>query len=365
MTVPILFAVFALMAVLMVWTIHSMSEGKRKRWAEAAEALGLVLERRVAERHALPWMVGERDGQPVRLGVLASPGRYKQERTYVETSLPRSLALGLIVSRHSTFRSGPLPLDEIYSVGGSPLERAHALVAVPDLHEALMSRAKAEFGIHLSDTAVRLEASGFCFDVRQLERELARCIAIARTLMHAADSLGPSDLQRAVDAGWRPIADARRLTLEGLIMSGRCEGVHLEVKAIPRGDECDTSLIVRFDQSLDLGLSLERQEGIAALKNLFNAEEIETGDAAFDAHFIVRGNRSELVRGALTATVRARLLELGEQAKVTLTDELLRAETGVLLSDPEQLDAAITAITRAAAELTGTGAAEGVGPYRR
>jgi hypothetical protein len=365
-TVYIVFAVLILLVVFVVWMIHSTSDEKRRQWAEAADALGLVVERRVPEGHVLPAMVGDRHGQPVRLGVLVTRKRYIADLTYVETPLPRLLALGLKVFRREGLGSGPIPFGDRYVVWGSPRERAHALVAVPELHDALMSYAKAEFGISLSDTAVRLQAPGFCFRPRQLERELDRCIALAQTVIRAAESLGPSDIQRAVDAGWRPIADARRLTLEGLVMSGRCAGVHVEVKAIPRDDECDTSLTVRFDRPLELGLSLERHAGTGALDRLLRgAEDIETGTAAFDARFMVQGNESKAVRAALTATVRARLLELDERAAVTLNDELLRADASVLLSDPEQLDAAITAITQAGAELTGISEAEGAGPYRR
>src|SRR5690606_28424166 len=63
------------------------------------------------------------------------------------------------------------------------------------------------------------------------------------------------------------------------------------------------------------------------------------------------------------AETRAIERELDELAAVTLTDETLEAHASVLL-DAERLDAAITAIALAGAELSGRGATETVGPYR-
>jgi hypothetical protein len=113
-----------------------------------------------------------------------------------------------------------------------------------------------------------------------------------------------------------------------------------------------------------MGLKLERQGALSGLGALLGMQDIRTGDATFDDRFVVKGMPEASVRAALTPFVRQTLIALQEQASLLVVeDNLLRAEVGWLVTEPEWLHAGIMTIARAGAALTGT-TSQGVGPYR-
>jgi len=191
-------------------------------------------------------------------------------------------------------------------------------------------------------------------------------VELSRRLVSASDVLGPSHLERVIGEVWRAIAEARGLSLhvDRNMLSGRTEGVHLEVHAAQHGDVYRTTFLVRFDRALGIGLRLERQAGLSMLGALVGMQDIETGDAAFDKRFVVKGQPESAVRAALTPEVRARLVSLQAHASsLTVEDDHLRADVGWLVSEPAHLNGAIAAIAQAGAALSGVGE-RAVGPYR-
>lgn len=120
---------------------------------------------------------------------------------------------------------------------------------------------------------------------------------------------------------------------------------------------------MHFDRPLGLGLSLTRQNGFSRLGALIGMEDIETGDAAFDGRFVVKGRPEHVVRAVLKPEVRARLVQLQEQAsELRVEDDRLRADVGWLVSEPAWLDAGIAAIAQAGLALSGALRA-GARPY--
>ena len=110
---------------------------------------------------------------------------------------------------------------------------------------------------------------------------------------------------------------------------------------------------MRFDRALGIGLRLERQDAFPSLAELLGMQDIRIGDPTFDARFIVRGQPEPAVRAALTPEVRAPLVELQERASsLTVEDDHLRADAAWLVSEPEHLHAAITAIAQAGMALS-------------
>ena len=103
----------------------------------------------------------------------------------------------------------------------------------------------------------------------------------------------------------------------------------------------------------DLVLSLrpesEREHRVVAEKL---AVDLQTGDAAFDAAFVVEGAPKDLIIPLLSADVRARLLAVGG-VTITQWKDGLRLEQRGYMVDPERIRAAIEAIATLSAALPG------------
>ncbi|MBX3270672.1 MAG: hypothetical protein KF729_10440 [Sandaracinaceae bacterium] len=327
-------------------------------------------------------LVGERAGFPVRIGTrVVAAGKSRYYYTYAAVDLPRPLELGLTLSPTPRFRGllGPLfssgaglqvgdpTIDGSYTVQAAEPDLARGLLLVPYVAEALRVQAQLAFTPHVSDSEVRCEQDGKCFEPWLLARALDQAVDLARRLAAARQELGASDVERIVDTVWRGLAEARGFTLElaATRMYGRAEGVHVEVDTQLRGQRRCTVFAVRFDRPLGVGLSLTRQGGLAGLGRLVGLQDIQVGDPAFDQRFIVKGQPEAAVRALLTDEVRARLVELQSDAsRLEVADDRIQAEVDWFVADPAHLASGIAAVARAGATLARVQAPPEIGPYR-
>lgn len=384
---------FAFVIFIFAWSLYLAPKRDGERWASTAAELGLTLEPRNAGHSIGLWsgttikqvMFGERGGMPVRAGVrIVVRGTGKNRRTYyytyVEAGLPRSLELGLSVAPSSWLASaigdlfagkdlqvGHPELDARYRIGASIADLARALLRAPPVADALLGLSRARFAPWIDDATVKLEAQGKYLDARELSRALDACVDLAHRLVSARTAIGLGNMQRVLAEHWRPVAESLGLAIDydRCVMSGRCEGMHVEVHGLQRGDRYGTSFVVRFDRPLGIGLRLERQEGWGAkLGGLVGMKDIEVGDRAFDDRFIVRGSPEAAVRAALTHEVRGLLVQIQEHStSLAVEDAGLRADVDWLVNEPSWLTSAIRSIARAGAVLTGTSLAS-AGAYR-
>jgi hypothetical protein len=374
-----------------VWGLYFGPKIAGQKWERAAAQLGLSLEP-AASRVGF-WsgtnihqrMIGERGGVPICVGirvVVTGTGKNRRRHyyTYVEAQLPRSLELGLHVSPSNWLASalggliggqdlqvGIPDLDARYRIAASIADQARALLSAPYVAEVLLGLSGRTFQPYLTDTHVKLEAQSKCLDARDLAIAADWCVDLAHRVVSARTTIGLSTLQKVMNEAWRPIAESHGLSIdyERRMMSGRVGGMHVEVCGMQDGDHYRTAFVVRFDRPLGIGLKLERQDGWGALGGLVGMQDIKVGDRAFDDRFIVKGSPEAAVREALTAEVRATLIQLQEHAtSLTVEDRGLRADVGWLVNEPSWLHAAITSIARAGAVMTGTHLSS-AGPYRR
>lgn len=363
---------------------------QKSAWQRAAQELGLALAPHPHYRGALfkpyytEWMVGERAGLPVRVGVrivVSGSGKSRSRTfyTWAEVQYGRPLGLGLtaiaqgllgrmfgaVVGEHD-LQLGDATLDQAYTIHAVEPEVARRLLLVPYVREALGWHRDAPFRPQIHDDQLRVETRGKVLDAVSLGRALDGAVDLARRILAARAEVGPSSAEHVLATAWQQVATARGLALDLAAgrMSGRVEGMHVEAATLVQKGARVTQLVVRFDRPLGVGLRLTRQGALSGVGKLLGMQDIEVGDPVFDQRFVVKGAPVEAVRAMLTPEVRARLVELQAQAgELSVADDALVAEVAWLISDPAGLDAGLTAVARAGAALAGvTGAA--AGPFR-
>lgn len=368
------------------WNRH-----ESKRWQQAAQALGLRLERNPRYSGALfkPYyvnrMVGRRGGLPVAIGVrVVSSGsgdnRSTTYYTYAVVDFERSLELGLrarakhAVSRllsavvgESDVQVGDPEIDPYYSIWAAEPEMVQRLFGVPYVGEALRWHREAPFRPQIDDDSVRVETRGKELDPTALGRAMDGAVDLARRVLAARGEIGVTPAEEAVTTSWRQVAQARGFTLdlENTRMHGRYEGVYVDVDTKIQNGGRVTQFTVRYDRPLGVGLKLTRQGSMSGLGKLLGMQDIEVGDPMFDGRFVVKGSPERAVRALLTPEVRARLVDLQSQAShLEVADDRLVAVVGWLVADARWLESGIAAIAKAGAALAQV-TPGGVGPYRR
>jgi len=182
-------------------------------------------------------------------GVLGLSDRRVVHYTYVEAALPRPLDAGLRLSPSGWLASavgelvgfrdlqvGHAALDSSYTIVASDPDQARRLLTTPYVLEPLLALSFAGFRPYLSDSVVKLEARRKCLNADVLYGVIENAVELAGRLAAAREALGPSHLERVIGEVWGAVAAARGLTLdvERRVMSGRTEGVHVEVHAVQR-----------------------------------------------------------------------------------------------------------------------------------
>lgn len=330
-------------------------------------------------------MVGVRGGLEVRVGtrVVVSGSGDNQSTTYytyAEAGYGRSLDMGLGVSPTDSLMKvwsslvgdndlqiGDPELDPAYTIRAAEPELARRLLTTPYVAEALRHLAPARFAPSLDDACARGERRGKTFDPGVLGAVIDQTLDLAHRVRSAREIIGLSSAEHVVQTAWRSVAEARGLQLDvaQTRMSGRYEGMFVEVDASLRGDKRWTSFVVRFDRPLGVGLRLTKQGALSSFGRMLGVQDIVVGDEVFDARFVVKGAPEAAVRAALTPEVRGRLVELQSQATtLQVEDDRLQAEVGWLVADAASVESALAAVAAAGAALARVSNPE-AGPYRR
>lgn len=376
----------AIVGVLALAVVGSFALSRRRgrQWAAAAQQLGMTVGDGQGRPSAMEPMWGERAGLPVQVKVFgrtrgSGNNRRTEYFTFVRVTFPRSLDIGLKVSPtglmsrawtavagESDLQVGDPELDPRFDVRAADPRLAAQLLRVPYVREGLVWHANATFRPHVSDTSVYCEAKGAQRDVGTLSVAVDGAVDLARRVIAARAEIGPSRGQWAVAERWQLVAQSRGLSVdvENTRMSGRYEGMHVEVDTQLRGQQRWTVFTVRFDRPLGVGLVITRQTSLSSLGKLLGMQDIETGDRTFDDRFVIKGNPASTVRSMLGPEVRQRLAALADQAtKIEVKDDMLRAEVQWLVVEPQDVESGIATLAGAAAALAGVGPTH-AGPFR-
>jgi hypothetical protein len=108
-----------------------------------------------------------------------------------------------------------------------------------------------------------------------------------------------------------------------------------------------------LEGSLGAGLHVKRESLLDRVKTFAGQQDLQTGDAAFDPAFLVRGDDTAHVIAALDADVRALLLDLARRFEEVTLDEQGLSLRGPAAAIPAEetaslLEAACTVVDRVA-----------------
>lgn len=366
---------------IVVWSLVIQPKRHRESWARAAEALGLQLH---PGPDYQPTMMGTLGGLPIRVRarrVVTGSGKSRKVRYYtrVAVDFPQHLGMGLTiraqgglermwhrVAGSSGITVGDPRLDPHFEVRGIDAGHVQQLVRVPYVTEGLLLLVGRAFKLSVQDHGLHLEARTFATDPALLRSVIDTAMAFTQRLMSARSEIGDSSSEQQSERALRELAtrlgfaydDARSMTY------GRLEGMYVEADAVVEGQSRQTRFAVRFDRALGMELKLEPQGTLHALARLVGMQDIQTGDAAFDGRFVIKGRPVDQVRAALTPDVRARLSALQDQSVTLLIqDDRIEAWAGYPIFDASQLEAGVFAMARVGAALANV-QHRPIGPFR-
>ncbi|MEJ7730458.1 MAG: hypothetical protein WKG00_14710 [Polyangiaceae bacterium] len=275
----------------------------------------------------------------------------------VVAPLRPTLDLGLEV-RSSAFTSATGPstighahLDQEYIFGADDRVRARAL-----FDEALAARVYqlhcACWSVHITDQQVTItgdtDPGGWSEGGLRAACDVAALIDAARERIPLAEAVAPH-----LEA-WMQLAGrfGAELTRTPLRVAGSVETLHLECHAPRLGHrQHRLELSLRREQPLAAGLQVSPTRAVVdRLGVLLGGQDVEVGDAAFDAAFRVRvdGVHEEAVRRAFDFGTRALVLGARDSGATIEIDDVGVRATFDAAAPPGALPAAIEPLAEAA-----------------
>lgn len=290
--------------------------------------------------------------------VMMGHGPDRRQVTWAVLDLERPLAMGLLIRRRGlserVFRRARSPevalpdeeLERRLEVTGDDPRAVRALFTGEVLAalDGMVSRWR---DVVVTDQSVRVYLPAPLADTGALQDLVTGLTRLARVLHEARQQVPPSPGLRDMVEPYQALA--QRLGLEGSVcypgLHGTLDGraVLITPARAPRGYGAEVRLFPR--EHRDSGLLVERQEGPDGYWSV--GQDIQVGDAAFDARFVVKGYDPVAVVERLVPEVREALLRLSERGEVTLDDAHLRVQ-GLPL-DPDTLEE-VVGLTRRVAD---------------
>jgi hypothetical protein len=169
---------------------------------------------------------------------------------------------------------------------------------------------------------------------------------------------------RRTDEAWSNVARQLGLhfthgrLLKSRVIEGRLQEMAVRVDTFQRGSGKSSSTYTRFrigyPQRLGLGLRLTKEGFFSGIGKFFGGQDIELGDAQFDADVIVKAADPGKVHHFLTPPRRLRIHRLlMSHPGVVIDDAQVYWEKRGAIRDPDQLSGTIRRLVRVAWHLTG------------
>lgn len=368
---------------LLIWKLAIQPKRHREAWARASEALGLPLNR-TSHSDYQPPMMSTVGGLSLRVRarrVVTGSGKNRKVTFYtrVAVDFPQSLGMGLTVRAQGSFARmwehvagasgimlGDPRLDPQYEIRGVDPGHVQQLLRLPYVTEGLLMLVGSAFKLHVRDQGLYLEANSFTADPKLLRPVLDTAVAFAQRLVSARAEIGDSTSQQQSERALREVAARLAFSYDAArsVAHGRLEGMHVEADAVVVDQSRQTRFAVRFDRALGMQLKLQPQGALHAIARFVGMQDIETGDPAFDARFVIKGQPEARVRAALTPDVRQRLSALQDQSvTLTIEDDRIEAWAGYPIYDAGQLEIGLYAMARVGAAIAGV-QNRPIGPFR-
>lgn len=242
--------------------------------------------------------------------------------------------------------------DKRYHVSAADPDLTRRILSGPPM-ELLLGAAERQPHLWVSDRYVTVEYDGY-------ERDLDRCRSALQDAGRIAVLL--VDARRRELAHWEP---ALRDSWSRIASAWECafDPVAAKIHGVVRGTEITvetgyftglcTRVKVRLREPLGCELSLARQDGDGFFSRLFRGQDVELGDPAFDAAFVVKGEPEARVREVLSPLARQWLVALDQRAHAfSLKDDTLTVTARRPVVEAEALEAMLDMCFSAAQTLT-------------
>src|SRR5665647_1668524 len=242
MEVVMVAAVIAGVVALIKWSSARAAQ-RQAQWKQTALMLGLSLDkgphsdRYVYARRHMPEIYGQHDGQDVYVGVrVYTTGSGKSQQThyytYVDVLFDCALKRGAQIGRadgvskffgdifgQRDLQTGQPQLDREYKIKGQDPVQMIGLVSSPKLAALLLVDHK-PFRTYVTDTHVRLEATGVRLAIEELRPVVPAAVALFRAVVAAWNALPPSSEELRVEPVWRRACERSQLTYASRGMRG-------------------------------------------------------------------------------------------------------------------------------------------------
>jgi hypothetical protein len=235
---------------------------------------------------------------------------------------------------------GQADFDQRFAVKGLDPEHVRRLLSGPPGAELL--RAAGHFpSLTISDDRVVIEHNGYERDLDKVRASLEAVGRIGEALM-AQRAREPAAWEGPLRAAWGAVAqgwqlsfDAPRATIEGV-----ARGLRLRVRPHLFEGHLITDLEFSLPSPPACSIALSPQHGgDGFFRRLFRGQDINLGDAAFDAAFVIKGEPEAEVRALLTPAARQRLMEARSMAEaLELEKGTLKLRVPKLVLAPDHLD---------------------------
>lgn len=296
--------------------------GVARRLGLSADTRGLSLQGRMGDRRL--W-IGE---------VMVGHGPQRQLVTWGVVDLLRPLGLGITLRRRGLserlFRRGRAPevdfedpeLARALEVRGDDRARVRALFT-PEVRGALRLLMARWPDVVVTDHSVRVHLRQPESSERRLEALVDAMLALCEGLEEARRRIEPPPRLAPLAESWGPMRDRLGLDLEPWLpaAAGSPDGRRLVLAPRREAHGYAAELRLYFRPHPETGIRVRTQ--LQAEDHWSVGQDIPTGDAAFDAAFVVKGWDPGRIRALLTEEARRSLSTLGAQGALELDDHAL------------------------------------------
>lgn len=333
--------------------------------AALAQSLGLTLERSV---FLTPTMTGLFKGRPLKLSFPAD-----DSPPLVEYRFTPALDLGFEINDTVAPLGvrvvvGDADWDFEVSSHVDDLVRARALLVEP-LRRAIIRVNIAAPTFQMNDERIRAHHGYGAGDVRST---IDMLVNVADRLDEARKDVPPAKPLAAHATEARRIAEARGFVFSAtpFRLAGTIEDRDVEVFFKRTGAQKYRFFLNAGSRAVrapgfGFGFRVRKQTLVDGVRKVFGAQDVEVGDARFDAAFLVEANDVDRAKYALEEGVRAALVDFVERFdRVTLDDARLCLEGSIEQMDPTRMGAVIATAEDLVDQVARASHRESRGPYR-
>lgn len=351
-----------------VLVLRKKKDTPARRWVAAAGACGLSPELGLVDRPGPVRVLGRRGS----IDVVAEPqrGAGGEGVVSVRAGIHPPLRLGL-----GMYPEGDRAAAELSALLGAQ----DVVVGFPAIDEPFVIRAfepsqvVAYFRAGASQPVLdAMGAIGRGWLLRVIDREVELVVpgeVDATTLGRALDvvsrlagglsavrgQLPPTPWEAGMASAWQVVAQHRGLRLQAnlLELSGTIGRIGLRAFVDQDGGRWSTVVEGRFPQPLPTPIRAFRDGALFRIARVPGIQDVQVGDPAFDASFVVQGEPASVVRAVLDGETRAALMHLGgaEGADAVVLQERVLVQTPGVLTDPARMIDILDRLTRVMSDI--------------